>query len=46
MYVNGNDRYYYITLMNENYPHPSRPKNATKENIMKGAYCFLQAKKC
>ena len=44
MYVNNNDRYYYITLMNENYSHPSRPKNATRENIMKGAYCFYKTK--
>ena len=44
MYINNNDRYYYITLMNENYSHPSRPKNATRENIMKGAYCFLKTK--
>ena len=45
MYVKNNDRYYYITLMNENYIHPKRPKNATPENIMKGAYCFFKATK-
>ena len=45
MYVNNNDRYYYITLMNENYIHPKRPKTATPENIMKGAYCYFKAKK-
>ena len=26
MYECENDRYYYITLMNENYSHPARPK--------------------
>ena len=41
MYVKGNDRFYYLTLMNENYQHPKRPKDATTENIMKGAYKFL-----
>ena len=41
MYVKGNDRFYYLTLMNENYQHPKRPKDATTENIMKGAYQFL-----
>ena len=31
--------------MNENYIHPKRPKNATPENILKGAYCYFKAKK-
>ena len=44
MYVKNNDRYYYITLMNENYTHPKRPETATPENILKGAYCFFKAK--
>jgi pyruvate dehydrogenase E1 component len=44
MYVKNNDRYYYITLMNENYIHPERPDNATPDNIMKGAYCFFKPK--
>ena len=44
MYVQNNDNYYYITLMNENYTHPARPKNATAESIMKGAYKYLEAK--
>ena len=26
MYVKNNDNYYYLTLMNENYLHPERPK--------------------
>ena len=45
MYVHNNDRYYYITLMNENYKHPKRPAEATDENIMRGAYCFSRPKK-
>ncbi len=44
MYVKGNDRFYYLTLMNENYSHPKRPKNATTENIIKGAYRYLENK--
>ena len=44
MYVKGNDRFYYLTLMNENYSHPKRPKSATTENIIKGAYRYLENK--
>lgn len=44
MYVKHNDRFYYLTLMNENYIHPKRPKEATTENIMKGAYLFSPEK--
>ena len=44
MYVKGNDRFYYLTLMNENYSHPKRPKNATTENIIKGAYKYFENK--
>ena len=44
MYVKGNDRFYYLTLMNENYSHPKRPKSATTENIIKGAYKYLENK--
>ena len=40
MYVKNNDNYYYITLMNENYLHPTRPKNATDDAIMNGAYKY------
>ena len=29
-----------ITLMNENYIHPARPKTATKDAILKGAYLY------
>ena len=44
MYELGNDRYYYITLMNENYHHPARSKNISDEMIMKGAYPFSTQK--
>ncbi len=45
MYVQNNDNYYYLTLMNENYKHPERPKNLTDSEIMQGAYIFKQEKK-
>ena len=38
MYVENNDNYYYLTLMNENYTHPERPDSAKDELIMKGGY--------
>jgi pyruvate dehydrogenase E1 component len=31
------DEYYYLTLMNENYPHPDMPKGA-EEGIIRGMY--------
>ena len=40
MYVKNNDNYYYLTLMNENYIHPERPKNLDDSEIMQGAYLF------
>ena len=40
MYVKNNDNYYYLTLMNENYLHPERPKNLKDSEIMQGAYLF------
>ena len=44
MYVKNNDNYYYLTLMNENYIHPKRPRAATNTAIMKGTYKFKKAK--
>ena len=44
MYVKNNDNYYYLTLMNENYIHPKRPRTATNSAIMKGAYKFKNVK--
>jgi pyruvate dehydrogenase E1 component len=37
MYAEQRDVYYYITLMNENYPHPAMPEGAAP-NIIKGMY--------
>ena len=45
MYVKNNDNYYYLTLMNENYIHPQRPKNLKDSEIMHGAYLFKGQKK-
>ncbi len=42
MYVEGNDRYYYITLMNENYAHPAKPEKLKNEQILKGGYKLKQ----
>ena len=46
MYVKNNDNYYYLTLMNENYLHPERPKNLKDSEIMQGAYLFKKVNKC
>ena len=45
MYVKNNDNYYYLTLMNENYLHPEKPKNLKDSEIMQGAYIFKKEKK-
>ena len=34
------DVFYYITLMNENYPHPGMPEGA-REGILKGMYKLI-----
>ena len=39
MYQEQEDVYYYITVMNENYPHPAMPPDA-EEAILKGMYLF------
>ena len=44
MYVQNNDNYYYITLMNENYHHPERQSHISDEEILKGAYIYAKAK--
>lgn len=38
------DVYYYITVMNENYPHPEMPKEA-EQGILKGMYLFSESSK-
>ena len=37
MYVEQEDIYYYITLLNENYPHPAMP-DGVEAGILKGMY--------
>jgi pyruvate dehydrogenase E1 component len=44
MYVNQEDIFYYITVMNENYAHPAMPKGIELD-ILKGMYCFRQGAK-
>jgi pyruvate dehydrogenase E1 component len=39
MYVEHQDVFYYITLMNENYAHPAMPRGA-ETGIIKGMYLF------
>ena len=44
MYQNNEDVFYYITLQNENYPHPPMPKGV-EEGILRGLYRFRKAEK-
>jgi pyruvate dehydrogenase E1 component len=44
MYQEQEDVYYYITLMNENYPHPGLPEGA-EEGIIKGMYLLREGDK-
>jgi len=44
MYEEQQDVYYYVTLMNENYPHPAMPKGA-EEGIIKGLYLLAEGGK-
>ncbi|BBJ00538.1 pyruvate dehydrogenase E1 component [Ferrigenium kumadai] len=44
MYVEQEDVFYYLTVMNENYAHPAMPKGA-EEGIVKGMYLFSEGKK-
>lgn len=37
MYVENEDIYYYITLLNENYAHPPMPEGV-EQDILKGMY--------
>ena len=39
MYVNQENLFYYVTVMNENYAHPAMPKDA-EAGILKGMYLF------
>jgi pyruvate dehydrogenase E1 component len=42
MYEKHENIFYYITLMNENYPHPPMPEGV-KEGILKGIYRFRKS---
>lgn len=44
MYEEQEDVFYYLTLMNENYPMPEMPKNC-KEGIIKGMYKLKSSSK-
>ncbi len=44
MYQEQEDVYYYITLMNENYPHPGLPEGA-EEGIIRGMYLLREGDK-
>jgi len=43
MYVEQQDVFYYLTVMNENYAHPAMP-NGAEEGIIKGMYLFREGK--
>ncbi len=42
MYVNDEAAFYYVTLMNENYPHPGLPEDAAA-GIVRGMYLLRSA---
>ncbi len=42
MFAEGEPVFYYITALNENYPHPALPEGA-REGILKGMYLFKPA---
>ena len=44
MFVEHEDVYYYITLMNENYQHPPIPEGV-EQGILKGLYLLKEGKK-
>lgn len=45
MYQEGEDRFYYITLYNENYAMPAMPADCNAEAVLKGIYKFRGAAK-
>ena len=42
MFAKGEEIFYYITLLNENYPHPEMPEGV-EEGISRGMYLFRKA---
>ncbi|WP_107878987.1 pyruvate dehydrogenase (acetyl-transferring), homodimeric type [Neisseria animaloris] len=46
MYVEQEDVFYYLTVMNENYTHPAMPqRKGIEEEILKGMYLFREGAK-
>jgi len=45
MYQELEDRFYYLTLYNENYPMPAMPANLNPEEVLKGIYRYKAAEK-
>jgi pyruvate dehydrogenase E1 component len=45
MYQLGEDRFYYLTLYNENYPMPPMPADLNPEGVLRGIYRFRAAEK-
>lgn len=43
MYIEQKDKFYYLTVMNENYAHPKMPVNS-ESGIIAGAYLFKTTK--
>ena len=43
MYQLQEDRFYYLTLYNENYPMPAMPQELNPEGVLKGIYRFQAA---
>jgi len=43
MYQEREDRFYYLTLYNENYPMPHEPEGLDREGVLKGIYRFKPA---
>jgi pyruvate dehydrogenase E1 component len=45
MYQNQEDRFYYLTLYNENYAMPAMPEGLDTEAVLKGLYRFKASEK-
>jgi pyruvate dehydrogenase E1 component len=43
MYQEQEERFYYLTLYNENYPMPAMPASASAEGILRGIYRYQAA---
>jgi pyruvate dehydrogenase E1 component len=43
MYQENEDRFYYITIYNENYPQPPMPEHDVREGILRGIYKYRAA---